>query len=308
MAELHASRARIHLLVNPRAGNGRASRRVRDARAALETAGDVTVHETQLAGDEARLAGEASLAGATVLAVLGGDGTVSHAARGLVYSGSALPLAILAAGSGNDTAKSLGAPVHDYGAMARLILRGGVRSIDVGTIDDVPFVNAAGFGFDAQVVARTSHGGRRVGAVSYALTALASMHNCRGFDAVARDALAGDAAAGDAARPRHLMLVFANGRHFGGMFTIAPRARLDDGLLDMVDLHDAGTFRRLAMFSRAALGRLEGVRGVHTRQISEMSVSFDAPPQFEADGELHQAKGSVVRVGCLPRVLRLVSG
>lgn len=297
MPELNESRARIHLLVNPRAGNGRGARLAREARAALDIVGEVTVLETKHAGDEARLAVHASRSDADVLVVLGGDGTVSHAARGLVESGSAMPLAMLAAGSGNDFAKSTGLPVHDYAAMARIVAHRTVRSIDVGSIDDIPFVNAAGFGFDAEVVAKTSRAGRRAGAVSYARTALASMHSCRGFDA----------AAGDAARTRHLMLVFANGRHFGGMFTIAPRARLDDGLLDVVDLHDTGTLRRLVLFAHAAVGRLDGLRGIHSRQTSGMTVTFDSPPQFEADGELHQARGDTVHIGCRPRVLRLVS-
>lgn len=282
--------------MNPRAGNGRGARLAREARAALDIVGDVTVVETRHAGDESRLAVQASVSGASALIVLGGDGTVSHAARGLVESGSSLPLAMLAAGSGNDFAKSTGLPVRDYAAIARLIERGTVRRIDVGTIDDIPFVNAAGFGFDADVVAKTTAGGRRAGAVKYALMALGSVHSSPGFTAGV-----------NGTRDSRLMLVFANGRHFGGVFTIAPHARIDDGQLDMIDLRDASTLQRFRLFARAAAGRLAGARGVHMSTLGDATVTFDAPPMFEADGELHQARSAVVEVKCLPRALCLLS-
>lgn len=282
--------------MNPRAGNGRGARLAREARAALEIVGDVTVVETQHAGDESRLAVQASLSGASALIVLGGDGTVSHAARGLVESGSTLPLAMLAAGSGNDFAKSTGLPVRDYAAMAQLIARGTLRRIDVGVIDGLPFVNAAGFGFDAEVVARTTAGGRRAGAVTYALMALGSVHSSPGFMAEI-----------NGARDRRLMLVFANGRHFGGVFTIAPHARIDDGQLDMIDLRDASTMKRFALFARAASGRLAAADGVHMSTLASATVSFASPPMFEADGELHSARDATVRVECRPHALCLVS-
>ena len=252
--------------------------------------------ETQHAGDERRLAAQASISGANVLVVLGGDGTVSHAARGLLDSGSTVPLAMLAAGSGNDFAKSTGLPARDYAAMARLIARGAVRGIDVGIIDGIPFVNAAGFGFDADVVARTTTGGHRASAVKYAMLAVRSVHSSSGFSATV-----------NGSRNRHLMLVFANGRHFGGVFTIAPSARIDDGLLDMVELHDASTIRRFQLFARAATGRIAGAAGVRMSTLASATLTFDAPPRFEADGELHEARGTTVRVECRSRALLLIS-
>jgi diacylglycerol kinase (ATP) len=87
--------------------------------------------------------------------VLGGDGSVSHAARGLIAARSATPLVIFAGGTGNDFAKSLGVPARDFLAMARRIEAGSVRVIDAGEIDGVPFVNSAGFGFDVDVLQRT---------------------------------------------------------------------------------------------------------------------------------------------------------
>lgn len=270
---------------------------MRDARAALAAAGDVVVQETRARGDEVRIAHEAAFDHARALVVMGGDGTVSGAARGLIERRSSVPLAILAAGTGNDFAKSLEMPVRDPVALAACIARGGSRRIDAGAVDDVTFVNAAGFGFDAAVVARTSQRGILGGAAGYALAALSSLHAYEGFTAALNDS--------DAAR--HLMLVFANGRHFGGIFRIAPDARLDDGVLDVVDIRNAGTLRRLRILASAARGAHVRCPEVHTARTSDVTLTFDAPPQFEADGELHQAVDRVVRVKCLPAAFNVVA-
>ena len=90
----------IVLLVNPAAGRGRAARVARAAAEALQKTGlRVERHETRARGDEARIAAEASAHGALALAVVGGDGAISHAVRGLLdgeaRGGARVPLAIM---------------------------------------------------------------------------------------------------------------------------------------------------------------------------------------------------------------------
>ncbi|MES2523569.1 MAG: YegS/Rv2252/BmrU family lipid kinase [Gemmatimonadota bacterium] len=297
----------IHLVVNPRAGAGAGARRVRDARDALANAGDVEVHETRTAGDETRLAVEAHRNGARALAVLGGDGTVSNAARGLLQHGSRLPLVVLAAGTGNDFAKSYGAPVHDYAAMARLVAADSVQTIDAGSVNDVTFVSAAGFGFDVHVLARLAAHRGSSGRATYALTALRALRAYRGFVAqVKGQAVTADASVADQSS-RLLLLVFANGRYFGGAFCIAPNASMRDGALDMIRIADASTARRVALLARAVRGAHMGCQEVSTARAAEHVVTFAAPPLFETDGELHQARESTVRVRCLPNALRVIA-
>ena len=151
--------AQIVLLVNPAAGRGRAARVAQAVHAALTATGLlVEAHETRARGDEARIARDASAAGARALAVVGGDGAISHAVRGLLdgegRGGARVPLAIFAAGTGNDLAKSLAVPVHHVQRMAAHVAAGATRHIDVGFVNDVPFVNAAIFGFDVDVLER----------------------------------------------------------------------------------------------------------------------------------------------------------
>ncbi|HYW32398.1 MAG TPA: diacylglycerol kinase family protein [Gemmatimonas sp.] len=293
----------IHLVVNPRAGGGTGARRVHDARDALAAVGDVIVRETLRAGDETRLAVEAHQQGARALAVLGGDGTVSNAARGLLQQRSAVPIAVLAAGTGNDFAKSFGAPVHDYKAMAALLGSGCTRTIDAGCVDDVTFVGAAGFGFDVHVLAKLAARRGSTGRATYAVTALGALRTYRGFEV----RVEGHTGTGDAMSSRLLLLVFANGRYFGGAFCIAPDASLHDGALDMIRIADAPTARRVSLLARAVGGAHIRCPEVSTVRNTEYIVTFSEPPRFETDGELHLASDSTVRVRSLPNALRVVA-
>jgi diacylglycerol kinase (ATP) len=298
--------APILLLVNPAAGGGRAARRAHDAERALRRLGPVRVEASRAPGDEARIAAEAARDGARAVAVLGGDGAVSHAARGLLSVGPAgrtVPLAILAAGTGNDFARSLRLPVRDVGRTAALIGDGATRLIDAGTIDDEPFVNAAGFGFDADVLARTLSPGIWQGAARYAGTALGQLFRYRGFRA------AMSVAADDDGAPARdwLTIVFGNGQWFGGAFHIAPDARLDDGALDAIAIGDVGAATRVALFAAALRGAHVSRAGVTVQRAPAFTLRFDAPPRYQADGELRRAAGRVVRVGVLLRALRVVA-
>ena len=305
----------IVLLVNPAAGSGRAQRARENAVAALQRAGTVEVHESRGPRDETRVAREAAQANARALVVLGGDGAVSHAARGLIEARSTVPLAILAAGTGNDFVKSLHTPSHNFTEMAEIIARGQTRAIDAGSIDDVPFVNAAGFGFDVDVLERMQQASPSPllrGATQYIATALRQLFRYRGFHAhlatTSHTHKHPPNASGD--RPAHawVMLVFANGQHFGGAFRIAPEAALADASLDCVAIRDVPPLARLSLFARATRGTHLGNPAVHHTRDTAFSLQFAAPPMFQADGELHRARGTTVTVRTLPAALRVFEG
>jgi diacylglycerol kinase (ATP) len=273
--------APTRLLVNPAAGRGRALRRLDGATRALSRVGPLDVVRTAERGDEARLALEAAADGVRTLAVLGGDGTVSQVAGALATAGADTSLAILAAGTGNDFAKSLGAPVHDYAAMAERIARGRTRRVDVGRLGGRPFVNAAGFGFDVAVLERMTRARWLRGDALYLAAALAELFRFGGVDArvrVAADVLD--------QRARWLLVVLANGQWFGGSFRIAPSAQLDDGRLDLVLVRDTSAWRRARLFAAAPFGAHVRAPEVQTHSGDAFTVTPDRPAAAELDGEL----------------------
>ena len=121
---------RVGLLTNPTAGRGRGAAYGAQTAAVLQAAGHEVV---DLSGpDEATAAGRARQAldayRIDVLAVVGGDGMVHLGAN--LCAGRSTPLAVVAAGSGNDNARELGLPVRAPQAAAALVTGGRTRAVD----------------------------------------------------------------------------------------------------------------------------------------------------------------------------------
>lgn len=298
----------IALLVNPMAGRGRARARAELVARHLSALGAVRRYATATAGDERRCARRAADDGATVLAVVGGDGSVHHAARGLLDdtpAGAAtrIPLAIFAAGTGNDFVKSLGTPAHDPVRMAARVAAcmagGGTRTVDVGLIDDVPFLNAAGLGFDVEVLERLTRVRWLTGTTAYVVTALRALLRYRGYTATIDGS-------GPPCTGHHLLTVFANGRTFGGAFHIAPHAALDDGQLALIDIGALAPWARPGLFVRATRGTHLGDPAVTHRTGTQFTVTSAAPLRFEADGELYRARSPRIVVHTRPRALTVI--
>jgi diacylglycerol kinase (ATP) len=296
----------IHLIVNPVAGRGRAVQVLAKARTALDGIGHVIESMSAQPGDERVIAEAAAHGEARAIVVVGGDGSFSHVVRGVVQSGVRVPIAIIAAGTGNDFAKSLGAPVHDIEATAALIATDSTREVDVGTADDHTFVNSAGFGFDVEVLNHIATHGGGSSPTRYAVTAMRQLFDYRGFTGSLRsgpNASSVVVGASATSEEHWLTIVFANGRWFGGLFEIAPDARIDDGLIDCIGIRDASALRRVSLFARA-------MRGLHTRSTAvyadrqpEFVLQFPAPPRFQVDGELVQASSATVRIGVKRRAI-----
>jgi diacylglycerol kinase (ATP) len=255
-------------------------------------------------GDEALQVTRALDDGAQGLVVVGGDGAVHHAVaalygasrQGTSHAGrTAPPLAVCAAGTGNDFVKSLGTPSHDVAALAAMVQRGQTRRIDLGLIGNVPFCNAAGLGFDVDVLTRMQRPSVWRGTAAYVVTALTALRGFRGLDLQIDDA----------PMQRHLMVVFANGHVFGGAFRIAPGARLDSGQMHGVAIGEVARWQRPAVLGLAVLGRHLHHPAVTTRERSSFVLRGDGntPLRFEADGELYDAPSGALQVSILPAAL-----
>lgn len=294
------------VIANPAAGNGRAAGMLPNVRAAFAAHGVTDIRLTTAPGDEARVVREAIADGATTLVLVGGDGTWGQAASAVLDAGAAdrVRLAFVAAGTGNDFAKSLGTPATDVAAMAALCGDPSVeRRVDVGVAESGGqsrwFLNVAGFGFDAVVLGDLAGRGGRGGVAGYVAAALRRLIGYPGF-AFTEGGVQGRS---------HLamMLVFSNGANFGGAFRIAPTARVDDGLLDEVLIGDVQGLARLPLFVRALRGTHIRHAKVRVARRSRFDLTFTSPPACDLDGDLVQLASRDVTVRVVPRVLRVVA-
>jgi diacylglycerol kinase (ATP) len=292
---------RVTVIVNPASGRGRGSRLLPDIRKAFAAVGVSDVRLTERAGDETRLAALALQDGATTIVACGGDGTWSNAANAILSSGANCKLALLAAGTGNDFAKTVGAPASDIAATARLAVEGPEMLVDVGRIEDRYFLNVTGFGFDIAVLDDLENIPMLTGDLLYLGAALRQLFK---FEGVPIDITTASVARGPRA---HLMLIVANGRNFGGMFQIAPDARINDGKLDAISILDAPPFTRISMLAAAPSGKHVRNPLVLSEQASTFVLKFGAPPAYETDGEYHIARSSTLEIACIPGALRVAT-
>ncbi|HEY3286464.1 MAG TPA: diacylglycerol kinase family protein [Gemmatimonadaceae bacterium] len=272
--------ARAALLVNP------ASRRGADSEAAVRRAFAAaglqpTVAYTRAAGDGERVARELA-ASHDQLFILGGDGTVMEAVTGLAAMGAALPIGILAAGTGNQLARALGISLSPPRAVAQL-LRGTAHRMDVGVLNGHRRVGiGVGLGLDAAMIAG-AHGilKERLGAASYVVSATAAASRPRRFGV--RAVVDGRIIE----RQASVAMVLNLGRVFNELIEIAPGASLVDGQLDLVivetrSLLDALNFSIFEMLLRRrhADHRWTFARGA---AISIETAEDDVPAQVDGD-------------------------
>lgn len=291
----------VILLINPAAGNGRGGRLGTRAAALLESQG-VRVERvlSRGPGHLGEVAARAAEAGRARVAALGGDGTLSEVAGGLLATRDAVTaLGVVPLGTGNDFVKSAGLP-RDWRAACRMLAtRRGIRRVDAGQVNDRWFINGVGFGFDAAIARATARYKWLPGALGY-VAGLA------------------DALAAGVGRPvcrlrweggedrRAVTLVAAcNGQYMGGLFRLAPRAVLDDGRLDLAWADALGRVQVLRHAPRVMMGRHEGLPVTHQARSGWLEVDSDVPLPAQADGELLGAALTRVSVCVAPSALAL---
>ncbi|HEX5831535.1 MAG TPA: diacylglycerol kinase family protein [Gemmatimonadaceae bacterium] len=293
---------RACVILNPAAGRGRGARVLPAVRRHFAAVGITDVRTTVAKGEERALARRAIDEGCSTLVAVGGDGTWSNVASAIIESGADCRLALLAAGTGNDFVKSVGAPAHDLAATARLTVEGPDLRVDVGRVERTYFLNVCGFGFDTAVLEDVQRSAWLRGRAVYLCSAIRQLAAYRGLD------IGVGSSHGRRARVRHLMLAVSNGRQFGGAFRIAPVASLTDQRLDVIAIHDAPTLRRFHLLVAATRGTHTAEPEVVAEQAQCVALDFAVPPAYEADGEYHRATGAELEIVCVPRALRVVTG
>ncbi len=196
----------------------------------------IEVEVTWEAGDAARFAARALRDRVDVIVAGGGDGTLNEIVNG-IFAETDSPeaaMAVLPLGSANDFARGCGIDVNDPLAALRLAAAEEPTPIDVGRIDERFFLNALVAGFGADVTFQTSERMKSaMRGAAYGLTGF--------LMALKGDILYRSSARSDGGREWKddvmIMGAACNGVQAGGV-RLAPMARLNDGLLDVVTLND----------------------------------------------------------------------
>lgn len=265
------------VVANPAARGGRGMRLLAPVMDRLRAGGrEVSVVIGDSAADALERARAAVAAGPEALVAFGGDGMVHLAVQAV--AGTGVPLGIVPAGTGNDIADAVGVP-RDPLAAAETVLGGRSRTIDAARIspDSRWFAGVVACGFDSRVNERANRKSWPPGMGKYLLALVEELSS---FTPIPFTITVDDQVI-----EREAMLVaVANTRSYGAGMRVAPDARPDDGLLDVVIL--------AAMAKSAFLRVFPSVyRGGHVTHpavtvVRARTVAIDAPDVVAyADGE-----------------------
>jgi diacylglycerol kinase (ATP) len=272
---------RIGLIINPTSDKGRGALIGAEVAARLQAEGHEVIN---LSGQTASRARERALAGIAsgldVLAVTGGDGTVNLGVN--LCAGTSTLLAIVAAGTGNDIARALHLPLHDAPAAARVIASGTVRTIDAGRHTDAHgvshwFAGVLGAGFDSVVNERANTWGWPRGRMRYNLAIARELPVFKPIPYVIE-------VDGVPMSTQAMLVAVANGPSYGGGMMVCPDASLQDGMFDILVVHQISTIEFLKVFPKVFSGGHIGhpavqiLRGRQVRLQARGIVSY-------ADGE-----------------------
>ncbi len=284
-------------MLNPAADRGRAATRRAAVSRFLEGRGIEAVwHPTRGSGHAGRIVG--GLPDGALVVALGGDGTVHEVAGACV--GRDLTLGVLPVGSGNDYVKALGIGV-DLERALEVLAAGKIRAVDAGEVDGIRFNNGLGIGFDAEVAAGVKEAPALLGGTGRYLWSVGRLlWGFRCHDATLR------LDEGDVIQTRTILVAVALGTTFGARFRLAPDARLDDGLFDVVWSEEVDRAEVLRLIPAALGGTLQRHPKVHLARARMVEVELAKEVPAHVDGEI-LAPTRAFRARVLPGALRVVA-
>lgn len=308
------SARRFTLICNPAARAGIA--RATDARDALAAAGREVVLLHSESSEHARaLSRQAATDGDGAVVAVGGDGTIGDVVNGVLDAGTPAPFGLIPAGTGNDTAKGLRIPLALPDAVEVLLHSPG-RAADVLVANDRPFLGLGTLGFAAEVgrtVNAWKQGPWRLSARVFGrhLYRVTAAHHLLFRSApLSCEVRADDAAEGPVKWDGKVLTVLVgNQPGVGGVFLPCPKARGDDGLLDVCVVRAEGPggplslAQKVATLQQAIAGTHVGLPWVHYFQTAgEVTFRLSGEAPFVSDGD---SRGLVTELRIRPRASAL---
>ncbi len=251
-----------------------------------------TWHLTTIEDPGTGQAERASVEGADLVIVCGGDGTVREVCAEL--AGTGIPVGIVPAGTGNLLARNLDIPLYIRAAID-IALTGQDRAIDMVSvtgdgIDDSHFMVMAGMGFDAAIMEGVNEQIKeKVGWLAYVLSALKSL-----MFPVSRVEISIDG--GEPTSHRARTIVVGNVGYLQAGMPLLPDAAIDDGQLDVVILYPRRFLSWVPLAFRVLTKRTRTDDTINrmTGQTVSITAATDVPRQLDGDSigpgkQLHMA-------------------
>lgn len=295
---------KIIYLINPISGTrGKRSLKELITRRTQQEGIEFSILPTDAGGDYSFLIPVIEKEGVTDVVICGGDGTVSAVAAAL--TGGSVRIAIIPMGSGNGLAFAAGIP-KDPSEALDIIFAGNATCIDGFLINGKFSCMLCGIGFDGGVAHQFAREAKR-GLGTYVKVTLSHFFRAQCYSF--RIELPGHTSFPVEA----FFIDIANGNQFGNNVTIAPRADLHDGLLDIVIVKKASRLRLLLSATRQVLGGYKmtatpvdaGTKKVLYFQTPGLVIANPEGAPLHIDGDPAASAGEF-RIEIVPQAIRLI--
>ena len=231
---------------------------------------------------------------------VGGDGTVNEVFYGVIKSGSNIPVAVLAAGTVNDFAYSIGLP-HDCDGFCRMLAQGRTERIDMGFCQGRYFANVLAGGALSEVAYTVPHKKKnRLGKLAYYLNGVKILpkklrHTERLVYEYGDKTLEVDT----------FLFLVSNTSSVGGFRNISPVAGVNDGVLDVCIIKKIGLFKMLPLFIKLRRGKHTTHKDVIYFQTDKIRISSVGGKNLPLDFDGEKNGELPAFVECVPDAVRL---
>jgi diacylglycerol kinase (ATP) len=286
----------VALVVNPVSGKRQGDRIATEVERLLASLGHVI---DRIQGDDGQHSREqlakAVEAGVESVVIVGGDGALHDVLP--VLAGRDITVGLLPAGTGNDTARSLGIPIKDPGAATKILLGGHTRAIDLAETDTGEFVvTVVASGFDSKVNERANEMDWPRGNMRYNMAILAELREFEPLPfTITLD--------GETIEREAMLVAVGNGPSFGGGLRICEGASLDDGLLDVVVINPVSKPKLLWVFPKLYRGTHVELPEFERHRVREVTLSS---PGIVAYGDGERLGPLPMRSWVRPGALRML--
>lgn len=260
---------------------------------------------TKKSGDAERFARAAVRRGCDLVVSAGGDGTLNEVVNGIAEHARHISVGIVPFGTGNDFARSLGLP-NEFEAAIQIVKKGRRKAVDLVRVKSNTdriryFVNVSAGGFSGLVGEKlTPEIKRSWGPLAYLRGAAAALPSLRAYKTEIK--LSG--------RKRLVCssynIIIGNGRYVAGGIPVAPKARLDDGLLDIILIPELPATEIAVLCAQILMGKHLSNKSIVFHRAARVAVKSKPGMWFNVDGELVGNEPAVFEI--MPRGIHFMVG
>ena len=257
----------------------------------------VKISESSFKGETKTLAREAVLDKTDLIVACGGDGTINEIINEIKER--KFKIAIVPIGSGNGIARHFKIPL-DISKSLDLILRHNYTYVDIGKVNESLFLGNVAFGIGADFI-KNYHKIKNKGLVGYFLAFIKTIFSIKEKQFIID-------IDGERIISTPLILIVSNTNQQGYNFTVTPKAKTDDGLLDMFIVENRSFFKNIINVFKIVFGlNFYPGKSIY-KKIENLNITPQKPiKNIQIDGENLNVNDGIYKIKSVKKTLQLIT-